>query len=292
MASSASFEFAGRAVRVDGAGEVVDMIAEVLAHHAAPAAAASAVLTCTVATEPADASALSGPLGRRHWIVPADILGNGFNWFFYHGFAAVLARLWADLGLVGLHGGLLVDGENKGVLVVGDRHDGKSSVAAGWLDEGGRLASDDTALLDVHLDPPMASGFLRELHLDKALVPMLPGLTGLGEAEPYLPGRPRLGYDWIERFPGQMVAYPVVVAAVIRTRVDSTRPSAGRRLPVGSAWRLSVKAAGGADAGACLSPARAFLESLDAWEVTWGPDVWTTPGKHFAVLRSLLESTS
>ncbi|GAA1649563.1 hypothetical protein [Actinoplanes couchii] len=286
---SATVTFAGRLVRIDGPEPVIGLARVVLAHHEVPRPAApDATLTCAVAPGGAPAT-MSGEAGRRTWTLPADILDGGANWFFYYGFAKALHVVWADLGLIAVHGGLLVDCDDTAVLVVGHRHDGKSSTAAGWLDEGGRLAGDDTALMDMRCDPPLFSGLLREMHLDRELAALLPGLDGVADAEPYLPGRPRVGYDWAGRFPGQVMAKPVSISAVVRTRVDRTRETSARPLPAGSGWDV-VRSTLEADPGVAeaIPAARRHLGRLTAWEVTWGPDIWTSRGKHLGFLRRLL----
>jgi hypothetical protein len=286
----ALFTFAGHSLRVEGWPDAVRLARGVLRHHERPAAAAASAVLAFVPA--AAACAVTPGLLRRDertwtWSVPRDIVRAGPDWFFYHGFAWALHQMWDALGFVRLHAALLYGERSGGILVAGERHDGKSSVAAGWLGQGGALATDDTVLLNPAGRPPLAAGVLRELHLDSRLFPMLPGLDGLADSEPYLPGRSRVRYDWVTRYPAQVVRGPVSVDAVIRTRVSAGGPTSARRVDGPEAAGI-VRAAVEGEPGR-LEPAAEWLAGVPAWEVTWGPDLWSMPGLHYAYLTGLLE---
>jgi hypothetical protein len=288
--ASATFMFGGRALRVEGRSDAVGLARAVLRHHEHPAASeaeAGAVLRLIRCDAGAGAAANTarGRAPAWTWAVPEHVVRDGPDWFFYYGFAQVLHQVWDGLGFVRLHGALLCGEESGGILVTGERHDGKSSVAAGWLEQGGALATDDTVLLDAYGCPPRGVGVLRELHLDRSLAPVLTRLDGLAEAEPYLPGRPRIRYDWVTRFPAQVVRVPVAIGAVIRTRVAVGRPTSARRIGQPAAAEV-IRAAVEGDTGR-LGPARQWLDSVPVWEVTWGPDLWSMPGMHRGYLGEL-----
>jgi len=215
--------------------------------------------------------------------------------FYYRVLFRIMGDMLAKANVVRLHGALLYDEQVGAVLALGDRGAGKSSLAAGWLESGGLLTTDDTVLLRQSGSGLKAFGIHRELHVDPQLSHRLPGLVGLPGSPEYLPGSNRLAFDWVRYFPGRLVSCPPWPAHVLRSRVTtgattSISPLSRSELSALVEDAVQAESSNRDVAESVAAGAKNRLEACAGWDVTWGPDIWEQPGKHLGWLRAAIGS--
>jgi hypothetical protein len=227
------------------------------------------------------------------WGFATDLSGWTAEHFFYWVLSPLLSEVLAELQIARLHGAMLCDAQIGTVLFLGDRGAGKSSTVAAWLESGGTVLTDDTLMLRENTGQVACYGLRRELHVDPALSEVLRGLPALDTAKPYLPGKPRLAYDWVRYFPEQQVDTLPPPEHIIHTGVLAAEATTATALTAPALARLVTQYFEQEPTNALLAPkTRAVLlqslQQANGWNVRWGADIWQQDGKHVGFLRRQL----
>ena len=226
------------------------------------------------------------------WAIPRTSLKLGPERFYYFILLPIISQVLASMGLCRLHGALLYHEETGGVVVLGPRGAGKSTVAAGWLAGGGLVSTDDTIFVDGKAEEAGFYGLHREIHIDPHLAEVLPTLPGLRTAPEYLPGQGRVAFDWIAHFPDQRIDSTSCVSHVVRSSVGYAESTVARRLSGFELDQLIDSAIRGEAENTAVHDesqvrVREALGQAIGHDIRWGWDIWGSSNKHVGYFKRL-----